>query len=333
MMRFATLSSLLILLTGCALTHKPTNAQAAPLTKLTTAYDYHLLSPSFKPMTLSQLTTAATKADVVFIGEYHGNHASHLLQMQLLARLHQANPKRPLVLSMEQFERHQQLILDDYLKSKIGESYLIKNAPAWNNYKASYRPLVEFAKENDIPVIAANAPKDIVRCVGRVGTGYVDKLTSDKKQTIAKQPFAEIPNYADKFFGVMGLSGHAAAGKRMQQSYQAQLLRDNTMAESINQALQRSPNAQVVHTNGTFHSAQQLGTVSALKRLNPTLNIIVISPIRVYELGEYKEKHRNTGDYHYVMKGQPKAYIDPKNMKAAHQAMFKSADKKAEQCQ
>ena len=66
---------------------------------------------------------------------------------------------RALVLSMEQFSRADQPVLDAYLAGRIGESALIRDGHAWPNYQSDYRPLVEFAKAQHLPVIAANAPK------------------------------------------------------------------------------------------------------------------------------------------------------------------------------
>ena len=150
---------------------------------------------------------------------------------------------------------------------------------------------------------------------------------------VASKPFAEVPRYADKFFGAMGLSGHAAAGKRIQQSYLAQLTRDNTMAESMNKALKESPKAQVIHTNGTFHSADHLGTVGALKRMNPTLKVVVITPVHKEQLAEHKKKHAKTDDYHYLLNSQPKQFVNTENRSAAHKSLFAKSAKKSKLCE
>ncbi|PWQ97481.1 hypothetical protein [Leucothrix arctica] len=81
--QLTTLSMLVLLLNGCALNAVP--KQPVSVSSLATAYDYQLLDPEYRPISLAQMTAAASKADVVFIGEYHGNHASHLLQAELLA--------------------------------------------------------------------------------------------------------------------------------------------------------------------------------------------------------------------------------------------------------
>ncbi len=70
---------------------------------------------------------------------------------------------------MEMFERDVQIVLDEYLKNYISESHFISSSRAWGNYKTDYRPLVEFAKQNKIDVVAANAPRRYVNMVSRLG--------------------------------------------------------------------------------------------------------------------------------------------------------------------
>jgi uncharacterized iron-regulated protein len=323
----------LSLLTACAVATGRNAPADAPLAALPTAYDYQLLTPDHHPTSLPGVVAALQGSDVVFIGEYHGNHASHLLEMQLLTALHRqaASRDRGVILSMEMFNRDQQAIVDDYRNGKIGERYLIKEAPAWHNYTGSYRPLVEYAKAQAMPIIAANAPGDIVRCIGRQGEDYIPKLTADEKTHIATQPFAEVPGYADKFFGVMGGSDHQA-DKRLRQSYLAQLTRDNTMAESIARAHAQSPQSVVVHLNGSFHSEGHLGTVGALKRLNPDLKISVITPIRADDFADAQADKRRTDEFYYLVNAQPAEFVDDDYKRKMRGEMFSRAREKAKGC-
>ena len=302
---------------------------------LTTAYDYHLLDQTYQAIALPELVAALQDSDVIFIGEYHGNHASHLLQMQLFAALHQQQASQATILSMEMFNRDQQAILDRYMEGDIGERTLIDKAPTWKNYRASYRPLVEYAKQHQIPVIAANAAADLIRCIGRQGSDYIDKLTAEEKRYIASQPFAEVPNYKAKFMGFMAGSNHLSR-ERAHQSYLAQLARDNTMAEAIATALAQTPNSQVIHLNGTFHSAEHLGTVGALKRLNPDLKLSVITPIYPQDWQDAKahaqceKPHPN--EFYYLLQPQPRDFVSTTERDQAYQALFDQAKEKAKAC-
>lgn len=326
-----------LLLSACAQSSKLASADSGSATSLPSlahAYDYRLFdSATQQIITLPQLAKQLQSVDVVFIGEFHGSHASHLLQMQLMAELHRLRPKQ--VLSLEMFNRDQQPILNRYLDSEIGETFLIKEAPAWENYAASYRPLVEFAKQNFTPVIAANAAADLVRCVGREGASYLDKLTDEERRWIARDPFIDQADYRQKYMAFLE-DARALTDERKERSYMAQLTRDNTMAESINQAWSEYSGAQIIHLNGSFHSERHLGTVGALKRLNPALKVAVITPVQIKDpsqpispdeaLGAGLEKTLQKGDYIYLLSPQPVPFRDSAYKGQVRQKMFQRSE-------
>ncbi|WP_373020666.1 ChaN family lipoprotein [Thiomicrorhabdus sp.] len=317
---------LAVLLNGCALL--PQSGDSTTLPALDTLYDYILLDGTTqKPISVDEMADRLVDSDVVFIGEFHGNHASHLLESQLQNALYQRRPKQ--ILSMEQFERQQQPILDRYLDNEIGEAYLVNEAPAWENYTSSYRPLIEFAKQHFLPVVAANAPTDIVRCIGREGDKYVEKLPGTERNWIADEPFADIPNYEQKYQSWIQEVRHLSANAALK-SYQAQIVRDNTMAESILQALRDNPGYQVLHLNGAFHSNGHLGTVAALHRMAPNLKISVISPIHtlmpqhpITSPEDFKQ-----GDFIYLLQSQPNKYVSASYRQKIMKSLFKNADAK-----
>ena len=319
-------------LTACSNT--PTST--VPKNEIRSLHDYQLQSAnSKKVISVPDLAQELQGADVVFIGEYHSHSASHLLQMQLLAELHEIDPA--LILSMEQFTRDKQALLQQYLDNEIGEQTLIKQGDAWDNYQSDYRPLVEFAREQQLPVIAANTPINLVRCVAKQGPEVISKLSEEKQNWIASDVTSSSTEYQQKFTEAMGGHGskHLKKGKqkaehaapvKLSNSFYAQLARDNTMAESIYEALKKSPNSLVVHTNGAFHSDSHLGTVDALKRLDPNLKIKVISPQFINESIDWDK-----GDYIYTIKPMPTRYIKKENMDKAIRAMM--AKRKGSKCE
>ncbi len=304
----------------------------ASIVELNTLYDYQLVDHDLKALDLAQVVRELQDADVVFIGEFHGNQASHLLQMKMLAGLHFENRKagRETVLSLEMFNRDQQAILDDYLSNKIGERYLMEETPTWKNYAGSYRPLIEYAKQHELSVVAANAAADAIRCIGRFGESYLDRLAVKERQFLALNPFIDIADYEEKFFGLMGSSGHMPKNA-MRRSYLAQLARDNTMAESIDKALKKQPGAQVVHLNGSFHSEGHLGTVGAFQKRQPALKLVVITPVRREDVPSLQSAERQD-DYYYVINPQPLEFVNPEYRKTVHREMFKASREKAESC-
>ncbi|PLA74597.1 hypothetical protein CYQ88_04605 [Hydrogenovibrio sp. SC-1] len=326
-MRYTRLGWLFFIISQFVISQEVSANNLPKLAPFTTLYDYQIVdSRTLEVLSLASLAKRLADKEVIFFGEFHGNHAVHLFQAQLQAKLFQQRPHQ--VLSMEQFNRDQQDILNRYLDSEIGEKTLIKEAPAWGNYAASYRPLVEFAKQHFIPVIAANAPADTVRCVGRQGKTYLKKLPTRDAQYLPKDPFYSDPTYAAQFqqFMQQGKASHNGQSQPSN-SYFAQLLRDNSMAESVHLAHSQYTNSQIIHLNGAFHSNSGLGTVAALKHLNPKLTLSVISPISqtVFDQPSLQSDDLKLGDYLLIVPAQPTDYVQATKRRAAMKAMFEQA--------
>ena len=209
-----------------------------------------------------------------------------------------------MTLSLEQFERDTQPAVDGYLAGTIGEKELQEDGRGWDNYEQSYRPLVEYAKHNQLPVIASNAPKNIVICVGKEGPEILDRIPQPDRSWVAADLHVDEGAYLDKYMDFIAQSSSHGPSKEdigtdeadeevvvpeipeamrpmVMRSFSAQVTRDDTMAESIAQHLQKNPGRKVLHLNGHFHSASHLGTVERLKIRMPDLKIAVINPIDV----------------------------------------------------
>ena len=194
MTRRLPLLALPLLLAACA-----TPPQSQPPQTL---YHYQLgEGTDDRPLSLAQAVDRVKDADIVLVGELHSHPAVHLLQANLLAELAEQSRQdgRGLVLSMEQFSRADQPVLDAYLAGRIGEAALIRDGHAWPNYPSDYRPLVEFAKAQQLTVIAANAPKPLVSCVGQEGPEWLDKLPASRRSQLARELTLGDDPYRQKF--------------------------------------------------------------------------------------------------------------------------------------
>ena len=236
-------------------------------------------------LSLRQAAAELSAADVVVYGERHGHPGVHLQEMKMLRALVERDPHW--IVSFEQFERDVQGVVDDYLNGKIGETTLTGKGRAWNNYAASYRPLLLYASDHHLPVVAAEAPDWAISCIGQWGTGILDQFTPLERSYVAARVNVEPGPYRDKFMGFMGSSpAHAVpassdASARAERSFSAQVVRDDTMAESIIDALHRHPGYKLLHFTGSFHAEGFLGTVERLRQLDPQLNVAVIDPVEV----------------------------------------------------
>jgi len=302
--RTATAAALLaaaVFATSCALSPEPSNAPRDRLHRvginyvlerpLQDLYDgvFVLTDNGGVPprvVTLAQLTNVLATYDVVFYGEIHSHPGVHLAEMELFSALFQRDPRW--ILSLEQFERDTQGVVNDYLADRIGENTLMDRGHAWKNYLTSYRPLLQFAKVHHLPVVAAEAPGWAVSCVGQWGPGILATFTPTERAWVAADLDVRPGPYRDKFMQFLGGSPSHGGGvtspeaqQRAERSFAAQVTRDDTMAESIARALSDHPAYKVLHLTGTFHAEGFLGTVERLKLLNPALKIAVIDAVQV----------------------------------------------------
>lgn len=225
-----------------------------------------------KAASISEIVSELDKADVLFFGEEHNDSTSHQLEYLLLQNI-AAKYLAKTALSMEMFETDCQNVLDEYLKGLIREKNLLTDARAWPNYK-DYRPLIEFAKNNGIPVIAANAPARYTNMVNRLGLESLQQLNNTGRSYLPPLPIDTATGaYYEKFKAIMG--GHSSMpGMQM---YQAQNVWDATMGWSIARFMKDHRGYKILQLNGGFHSEEKLGAPSQLLHYNHKARILNIA--------------------------------------------------------
>ena len=71
------------------------------------------------------------------------------------------------MLGAEMLEADNQVVLDEYLLAFSREKDFVKEAKIWPNHKTDYRPLLRFAKENDLHFAATNIPRSFANMAYR----------------------------------------------------------------------------------------------------------------------------------------------------------------------
>jgi len=211
--------------------------------------------------------------DVVFLGELRSSAAGHLLQEELLHLLHARRPD--LVLSLEMFERDVQEHVDAWLAGTLDDAEFAEKARPWRTHDRFYRPLLEYARQHGLPVLAANLPAPVARRIARDGLDALeDRRWLPERVTVTRNA------YWDAFRAAMG--SHAGTGDEasMWRFYEAQCAKDDAMAETIARHLAEAEAAGgaplVVHVTGQFHSDHGLGTVQRLRWRRPDLAIGIV---------------------------------------------------------
>lgn len=241
---------------------------------------------SGKNLTSAQLASKLQKYDVVFFGEYHDQSEIHQYELELLEAMYKAKGEK-LALSMEMFEADNQSKLNNFLADTLSEENFLAASRPWPNYRTDYAPLVNFAKEKKMPVIAANVPRFLAAHVAK-NNASTEGVEAQYQQWLPKHTYAPEGAYKDKFYAQM--SSPEAPMKlppqRLAAVYAAQCLKDDKMAESIAAFADAHQNMQILHINGCFHSDAHLGTAQKLEALRPELKVAVITPLERKQKGE-----------------------------------------------
>lgn len=274
----------------------PARAQTPPAAD--TAYvagAWRVYTGAGAPATLDDVVRAMAAQQVVFIGETHDDPTAHLLELELLKAAADAHGgSRPVALSLEFFERDVQLPLDEYLAGRISETSFRSDARPWPRYQADYRPLVEYAKERGLAVIAANAPRRYVTKVTREGRASLSELSDQAKAFLPPLPYGQpSPAYRDQWIAVIsavmeqegtrcGVPVERAPAppgshRNMGNQLDAQVLWDAAMADAIARHLAGRRDALVLHMVGGFHVERGTGTPEQLQAYAPGTRFMVVS--------------------------------------------------------
>lgn len=245
-----------------------------------------------KLISIDDIVADMEQADVLFFGEDHNDSVGHYLEALLFRKLHSKYPLKT-ALSLEMFHTDVQPELDEYLAGLISEKNFIKESRAWGNYK-DYRPLIEYAKQNGLKVIAANAATRYSNAVTQGGLKVLENFPKTSFNFLPPLPIDTAQGrYYEKFTETLG--GHSMGSMKI---YQTQNLWDATMAWSINKFIKANRGIKVFQLNGRFHSDEKLGTLAKLQQLNPKLKILSISSFSDESfINPNWEKFKNLGDY------------------------------------
>jgi uncharacterized iron-regulated protein len=229
------------------------------------------------------------QADVILVGEQHDDPNTHRLEAAVLEGM--ARRRVAVTVSLEMFERDVQPSLDAYLAGTMAEEDFLKTARPWPRYVTDYRTLVEFAKAQRWPIVAANVPRKIAADIAKSGRTAVDALVAADRGLAARDLRCPRDPYFDRFAEQMGghrppASAAGAADAATERYYWAQCVKDETMAESIAAAFARQegrPGA-IVHFTGAFHSEFGAGTAERVHRRLDGRRVVVVSIIPADQL-------------------------------------------------
>ncbi len=227
-------------------------------------------TPAIKPDSMATLDDILPKlrtSRIIYVGERHDQYAHHLNQLKVIKNMHEAGLK--IGVGMEMFQVPYQQVIDDYLSGRIDERTFLEKTGYFKNWRFDYnlyKPIIDYLKQNRIPLVALNIRTDISRQVAREG---IEALSQQDQKQIPKSLDFSSRKYRRDLHKVFDQHGGQAAIKDFNRFFQAQALWDEGMAEAACQFLVDNPERKLVILAGNGHIRNKYGIPERLYRRVP----------------------------------------------------------------
>ena len=229
---------------------------------------------------LSAVIERLAPKKIIYVGETHDKFSHHQVQLQVLQSLYRQNPK--IAVGMEMFQRPFQNALDDYIAGAIDERAFLKRSEYFKRWDVDYnlyKPILDFARGEKIPVVALNLRREIV---DKVAKGGIDSLSKEEKQEIPRELDFSDEAYRARLQEIFQ-AHQDSQGKNFVFFHQAQILWDESMAESIDRFLKKHPDFRMVVLSGVGHLQFGSGIPKRAFRRNGFGYAIVLSDAAIEE--------------------------------------------------
>ncbi|MEN8258856.1 MAG: ChaN family lipoprotein [Thermodesulfobacteriota bacterium] len=284
-MNFRILASLfcLVILSGCA-GKAQWNAEMPyePNAKAKVGDILHMSTGHY--ISEAQMLANATVNPLVYVGELHDNPASHRLQLEVLRAMAKRHPGK-LSLGMEMFTTKQQDVLDRWVAGKLSEKEFLRQSrwftEGWSFDFGYYRAILEFCRDNRIPVVGLNVDKELGK---KVSMTPLEELPPEVRAQLPEMDMSD--PYQRAMIEAM-VADHASSGKMVESFHRRQTLWDETMAQSVADYLHTNPGMSMMVIAGGWHVEYGFGIPRRVFRRLPLAYTIIGS--RTIKIAEGKD--------------------------------------------
>ena len=211
---------------------------------------------------LAQTMEQIDGARVILVGETHTRWDHHLVQLEILKLLYQKSPK--LAIGVEWFQQPYQTHLDAYIAGEISEEEMIHLTGYFDRWRYDYRlyrPIIQYAREHKIPIIALNASQELSDALSKSG---FDDLPAELKGQLPESYDWSDKEYEKRLRSVF--DEHPEYSGEFEDFLRGQLTWDESMAESAAQYLDKNPETRLLILAGSGHIMYGSGIPSRIKR-------------------------------------------------------------------
>jgi len=225
---------------------------------------------------------------IIYVSESHDDFNHHLNQLRVIKMLHENGKK--VVVAMEMFQKPFQHDLDLYIQGKSSLEDFLKNTQYFERWKFDYnlyKPIIDYAKSNQIKILAINIDREITSQVYKKGLFSLSKKQRNLLPTSIDQSNFKYQKDLHEIFNrhipkknmKSDSLPHQSAQANSDFFYQSQLIWDETMAENIDNFLQTNKDVSLVVLAGSGHIQNHDGIPSRVYRRNNLTYSVILNEV------------------------------------------------------
>jgi len=253
--------------------------------------------------TVQDIVDAARGKRFVFLGENHATTDHQQMEAEVIAALVGAG--RHVVVGMEMYQRPRQSWLDQWSAGSISEADFLEKSDwkgQWGFDFSFYRPVFQVIRDNGLPLVGLNLPRDWVRSVGRQGLAG---LPAEAKPDLPADIDLGNKEHRSMWDALLGGSGHPMTGPSIDNMYAAQVLWDEGMSDTAIKYLDKAPKDPktlfvVIAGSGHMMYKQGINWRVAKRKAGEGITVIMVQD------NEPATVSRGIGDFVYVSPEQKK---------------------------
>lgn len=237
---------------------------------------------------LTEIISQIADKTIVYVGEKHDRYGDHLMQLEVIQALNHRHSK--LAIGMEMFQLRYQKALDNYVSGVTDEPTFLRESRYFSTWRFNfklYQDILQYARAHRIPVLALNQDHQLV---GKVADQGLERLDLEEKEILPREMAFDDEAYEKRLRRVFEMHQVELPGDSAPQVFeyfhQAQILWDETMAESIATFLADRPDCHLVVLAGNGHLAYGSGIPKrAYRRTAKDYAIVLPNPEEPLEPG------------------------------------------------
>jgi len=237
-----------------------------------------------------ELINIADGARIIYVGETHDNLNAHKVQLEILKAFHERHPGG-IAVGMEMLKRPSQAVADQWTSGELDEKTFVGTWNTdWSNDYAYYRDILEFVREQRIPLLALRASDD---WTNRVKASEDTETAGQEEERLEALPEMDIEDTYHRSHIEALFNQHPGHGQQdFETFYSVQVLWDESMAQSVYDYLvsEDGHGKKVLVFAGSQHIEHGFGIPRRVFRRIP-LPYVIVLPVMIE--APAREKHKS----------------------------------------